>query len=361
MDPKLKLLILEDNPDDAALVQKLLHRSGMNFEAKVTANAREFLKALDEDGFDVVLADNALPQYNSIEALKVIKKRNPFIAFILVTGTVSEEFAVDVIQRGADDYILKTNLTRLPAAILKAAENKNVQKQKYLAEKEMLELNEQLRQLAAHLQNVREVEQIRIAREIHDELGQMLTAIKMDITSANKKMKESIYEAEKDLSKALEMVDNTVKAVRKISSELRPSILDDLGLVAALEWQSMEFEKRNNIRSVFFSSIADISIDSNIATVMYRIYQEALTNISRHSEATNVTAELMINDEQLILIISDNGKGFDPDTAKAKKHLGLVGMKERALMVNGKFAIKSTTGKGTTITISIPAGNKRRQ
>lgn len=356
MSSELKLLILEDDPSDATLIQAVLLRSGMKFQADVVTNETEFLAAIGNNGYDAVLADNALPQYSSMEALKLIRTINPHIAFILVTGTVSEEFAVNIIQQGADDYILKSNLTRLPAAIKKSVESKRMQTEKHLAEKEMQELNEQLRQLAAHLQNVREEEQTRIAQEIHDELGQMLTTIKMDIVSANKKMELSIADAKKELSKALETVDHTTKAVRRIASELRPSILDDLGLIAALDWQSKEFERRNNIKCTFSSAIPDIPIEGNVATVLYRIYQEALTNVARHAEATKVAAELTLHKDQLVLIISDNGKGFDPESAKAKKHLGLVGMKERALMINGEFVIKS--GKGTTITISIPFGKK---
>jgi len=113
MNTELKLLLLEDNPADAELIQKLLQRSGMQFDATVASDEKEFLKAMDEKKFDAVLADNALPQYSSIEALKLIRKKDPGVAFILVTGTVSEEFAVNIIQQGADDYILKTNLTHL--------------------------------------------------------------------------------------------------------------------------------------------------------------------------------------------------------------------------------------------------------
>src|SRR5260221_14036603 len=117
MDTGLKLLLLEDNPDDAELIQQLLKRSGMQFSAEVVSDEKEFLKALNTNNFDAVLADNALPQYSSMEALHMIKQKNPFTAFILVTGTVSEEFAVNIIRQGADDYILKTNLTRLSSAI----------------------------------------------------------------------------------------------------------------------------------------------------------------------------------------------------------------------------------------------------
>ncbi len=354
MDAQLKLLLLEDSPDDATLIQKLLQRSGIRFDAKVASDQEEFLTALDETDFDAVLADNALPQYSSLEALKLLKQKNPFVAFILVTGTVSEEFAVNILQLGADDYILKTNLVRLPAAINKAVENKMMQKEKQLAEKEMRELNEQLRSLTAHLQHVREEEQARIAREIHDELGQILTAIKMDVSSASRKITDSPEEAKIYLSQSLKMVDDTVKTVRRIASELRPGILEDFGLIAALEWQSQEFEKRNDILCNFSCPIAKLNIEKNISIGLYRIYQEALTNVARHSGANIVTSTFLKDGDNLILTISDNGNGFDPLEIKSKKTLGLLGMKERALIMKGELITQSIPGTGTTITVTIP-------
>ena len=354
MNDPLNLLLLEDNPADASLIEILLKRSGLHFASTIVSDEKDFLQALDKKGFDVVLADNALPQYNSLEALAVIKEKNPFIAFILVTGTVSEEFAVNIIQQGADDYILKTNLTRLPAAIGKAVENKKMQKAKQEAEKEMQDLNEQLRNLAAHIQNVREEEQTRIAREIHDELGQMLTTLKIDISFAESKMTASTEEAKKYLADARSLADNTLKTVRRIAADLRPSILDDMGLVAALEWQSHEFEKHNIVKVTFFSSQDDIELEKNVVTQLYRIYQEALTNIARHSGGDKVTTDLVIQQDQLILSVSDNGKGFDTEEIKAKKTLGLLGMSERALLMKGQLAISSVPGKGTTVTITVP-------
>lgn len=353
MDSELKLLLLEDDPFDADLIQKLLQRSGVRFRAKVVSDEKEFLKALDESSYDAVLADNALPQYSSLEALNIIKKTNPFIAFILVTGTVSEEFAVDIIQRGADDYILKTNLTRLSAALNKAIESKKMQKAKQAAEMEMKELNEELRCLTAHLQKVREEEKGRIAREIHDELGQMLTTIKMDVASADKRLGRSMSEIKGYLVRAIEKVDQTIMTVRRIATELRPGILDDLGLVAALEWQSTEFEKRHCIACKFFSNI-EIELEKDIATGFYRIYQEALTNISRHAEATEVNARLDCKEDKLILTIADNGKGFDAQDIKSKMTLGMLGMKERALIMKGELVTESAPGMGTTIVVTVP-------
>jgi two-component system, NarL family, sensor histidine kinase UhpB len=356
MENELKLLLLEDSPDDAEYIQQLLRRSGLKFSANVVSDEKEFLSALDDNSYDAVLADNALPQYSSLEALDMIQQRNPFTAFILVTGTVSEEFAVNIIQRGADDYILKTNLTRPSSAIKKAISTRKMQREKTLAEEGLLKLNEQLRGLTARMQEVREEEQARIAREIHDELGQMLTAVKMDISAANKKLaKVAVEDARVHLSDAMELVDSIIQSVRKIASELRPGVLDDLGLEAALEWQSQEFEKHNpEIKCDFSSRIDDIPIEKNIATGLYRIYQESLTNIARHSGATAMKATLLHSGNLLILTVTDNGKGFVPEEIKNKKTLGLVGMKERAILIGGELMIENQNGKGTKITVCVP-------
>jgi signal transduction histidine kinase len=356
MENVLKLLLLEDSPDDAEYIQQLLKRSGLKFSANVVSDEKEFLEALDNNNYDAVLADNALPQYSSLEALDMIQRSNPFTAFILVTGTVSEEFAVNIIQRGADDYILKTNLTRLSSAISKAIAARKMQREKMLAEEGLVKLNEQLRGLTARLQDVREEEQTRIAREIHDELGQMLTAVKMDISAANKKLsKVAVEDAKVHLSDAIGLVDSIIQSVRKIASELRPGVLDDLGLEAALEWQSLEFEKHNpDIKCDFSSTINDIPIEKNIATGLYRIYQESLTNIARHSGATAVKATLVRSGNLLILTVTDNGKGFVQEEIKNKKTLGLVGMKERAILIGGELVIEPQKGQGTKVTVSVP-------
>jgi two-component system sensor histidine kinase UhpB len=477
MDTEYKLLLLEDNPDDAALIRKLLERSGMQFSSILASDEKEFLKAIGENQFDAVLADNALPQYSSMEALKLIKEKNPDTAFILVTGTVSEEFAVNIIQQGADDYILKTNLTRLSAAINKAVENKRIQKEKETAEKniekekelsdsiinslpaifyfcdangnflrcnnnfesvsgysfeeiskmlpgdffepkkdhinkwiekvftrgyaeteaifktrdgekipyyftgsavrfedqicligigmdisarkhaekELRQLNSELRRLSAHLQNVREEEQTRIAREIHDELGQQITGLKMDLNWLKKKIASNTEPVaiQGKINSMNELLDKTVQTIRKIASELRPSILDDLGLYAALEWQSREFEKRFNIPVQFSSQVKELEVPPSVASGLFRIYQESLTNIARHAEAKNIIASLQVKGKDIILTITDDGKGFIANQDDNKKTLGLLGMKERALTIGGKLNIKSEPGKGTTVTIII--------
>jgi signal transduction histidine kinase len=355
VDRKLNILMLEDDAADAGLIQKLLQRAGLDFSATVVSDEKHFLSALDKEKFDLVLADNALPQYNSVEALNVVKSKDPFAGFILVTGTVSEEFAVEVIKQGADDYILKSNLTRLPAAINKVIVNRELQEEKNRAAKESVELNKQLRDLTAYLQNIREQEQIRLSREIHDEIGQLLTVLRFSILTIEKKIQRSPIEAKTAVTDALKILETTVVTVRRISAGLRPPVLDDLGLMAALEWQTMEVQKHANIHLSFQSTIpSNIDIEKNIATALFRIYQESLNNILKHADATHIVTTCSLENNEIILSVSDNGKGFDTSKIKTKKTLGLLGMKERVILLNGQFLLNSSPGMGTDITVKIP-------
>lgn len=222
------------------------------------------------------------------------------------------------------------------------------------AENELRQSHEQLRQLSSHLQTIREEERTGIAREIHDELGQQLTGLKMDVTWLGKKINgESEFVKEK-IDSIVSLIDDIIKTVRKISSDLRPGVLDDLGLVAALEWQSSEFQKRSGIKLTFHSEVEDIHPGKDVTTGVFRIYQEALTNIMRHASATQVTSSLEQTGNMLVLSIKDNGRGFNPATTAGKKTLGLIGMQERAFMMGGELEITSVDGKGTSLTLKVP-------
>ena len=212
-----------------------------------------------------------------------------------------------------------------------------------------------LRELSDHLLNIRETERTKIAREIHDELGQQLTILKMDLSWLNQKLKKCgdtpVLQKTGD---ALMVLNETIRSVRRIATELRPSMLDDLGLIEAMEWQSKEFEKRSGIRIIFESGISYLPVDNDAATSLFRIYQEALTNIARHANAKTVFSKLLLENERVILTIADDGAGFDMQTLAIKKTLGLLGMKERTLMMGGRFEINSRPGEGTTIIVTTP-------
>lgn len=233
--------------------------------------------------------------------------------------------------------------------------------EKIIAEEALKKSHEEFRELASHLEKVREMERTHIAREIHDELGQQLTGLKMDISWINRRLKTEDEAVLEKIHETIQLIDQTVKTVRRIATELRPSILDDLGLVAAMEWQSGEFEKRAEISSKFTSNVAVANVTPDIATGLFRIYQECLTNVLRHAGASEVVSNLDINGKELTLEIFDNGAGFIAEEIANKKTLGLLGMKERASLMGGTYEITSSPGTGTTIRILVPLLNNQHR
>ena len=227
------------------------------------------------------------------------------------------------------------------------------------AEKQLRDSREQLRALAAYLQSVREEERTRIAREVHDELGQTLTSLKMDLAWLDKKMSgasatDDLQQAEAKLKGLPEQVDAIIGTVRKIATELRPPILDDLGLEAAIEWQLQEFQSRTGTKCHFESRLRHTELDQERATAVFRIFQETLTNIARHAEATEVNVVLREERDRLILEVQDNGRGVAGRESSGSKSLGLLGMRERATMLDGEVNIIGRQGRGTTVGVCIP-------
>jgi PAS domain S-box-containing protein len=222
------------------------------------------------------------------------------------------------------------------------------------AEKELLVYTQEIKRLTAHLEQVREDERTRIAREVHDELGQQLTGLKMDASWLLKRISPEQVIIHEKLSGMLSLMDHTIKTIRRISSDLRPGILDDLGLVAALEWQSAEFEKQYEIGCVFKSEVGDLQTERQLATAVFRIYQEALTNVVRHARANRVESTFQRTSTGMVLTVRDNGRGFNDNEVKSKGTLGLIGMRERALMVGAELTIESKVGAGTIVKLKIP-------
>ena len=216
-----------------------------------------------------------------------------------------------------------------------------------------VKVENELRDFSIRIQNIREEERTNIAREIHDELGQQLTGLKMDLSWIHKKLDVDDIIVNEKISDALKIIDLTIQSVRRIATELRPSILDDLGLIAALEWQCEEFQNRFNINASFFSNVSFVAIEKDTATALFRICQESLTNVVRHSGANKTITTLHLEHGSLKLQISDNGIGFDLDKIKVKKTLGILGMRERANMINADYSI-SSNNTGTTILVIVP-------
>ena len=219
-------------------------------------------------------------------------------------------------------------------------------------EQELRASSEQSRNLAASLLSVREEERTRIAREIHDDLGQSLTAVKIDVAWLAKRLPQPDVPMLERIRSILELADSIIQSVRRISTELRPGILD-LGLAAALEWQLQEFQARTGIQCKLRLLTQEV-FAPDISTALFRILQETLTNIARHAGATQVEVVLQKQWDRLALRIRDNGRGFDPASPSRSGSLGLLGMRERAAMLGGGVMIASAPGKGTTVTAWMP-------
>jgi len=225
--------------------------------------------------------------------------------------------------------------------------------EQHLAEEKLKQSYESIRELTDHLHTVREEERMHIAREIHDELGQLLTVLKMDVAWLNKRLSPEPGPVKEKITDLLLLIDTTVKTVRRIASELRPSLLDDLGLIAAMEWHFEEFQKRSGIEGSSQLPDQEIPLPDSLKIGLFRIFQESLTNVARHSGAKNVAVELLKNENRLILTIRDDGIGFDTGESK-RKTLGLVGMRERAEVMGGEYCIEGEPGRGTTVRVSVP-------
>jgi two-component system sensor histidine kinase UhpB len=483
MQNEIRILILEHDEDDIALIEYELKKGGISYKAKIVETREDYGKALDEFNPDIILSDYSLPSFDGIHAFAMRQEKAPEIPFIFVSGAIGEENSVELIKSGVTDYVLKDKLYSLTLKLnraLKEAEEKKAKlatemklikgerllaeaqaiarignweinlindvhtwslemyniygietstvpsaelfvsrlhpedsgriaqgmemsfvtrqdaafnfrfihtngevrhgrsqwkfelddsgralrqygimqdiTEREMAEQEILSKNEELRLLSSHLQNIREDERKHIAREIHDELGQQLTALKMDIGWVMHKLTAIEKPVEAKLDYILKLSDEIINTVRRISSELRPAIIDDLGLLAALEWKCHDFEEKTDIPCRFVSSVRERKFDSDFGINVYRILQETLTNVSRHAEAKSVSVYLDENEQELTMEVRDDGKGIPEEKLNKGKTLGLVGMRERAKLLGGNLEISRITdnGQGTCTKLTLP-------
>ena len=222
------------------------------------------------------------------------------------------------------------------------------------AEEELADSREKLRSLSIHLQSVREKESKRIAREIHDELGQSLSALQMDLSGMENYLPEGDLLFSRKVQRMRRLIDTTIDSVHRISTELRPILLDDLGLTAAIEWQVQEFQSRTGMPCDACIDCKESAIDKDLATAVFRIFQETLTNVARHADATQVQVRLATKGNNLCLKVSDNGKGITPQEIHDAKSFGIMGIRERVNLWGGSVRILGKSRKGTTVDVLIP-------
>jgi PAS domain S-box-containing protein len=243
-------------------------------------------------------------------------------------------------------------------AILGIGMVENITERK-IAEQNLQDSLQRLKTLTSHLESVREEERTRVAREIHDDLGQALTGLKIQMASLRRQVEQQKQACSpEDLLEKIHamngQMEQTIKSVRRIATALRPAILDTLGLIPALEWQTREFQQRTNIKCRFFTNLDTLSLDPERTTAVFRIVQESLTNVFRHAKATRVKVQLVQQEDTLILTVQDNGVGIQATQPEAPPSFGLLGMRERAQLLDGDLQILSKPQKGTTIRLQLP-------
>lgn len=268
-------------------------------------------------------------------------------------------------QHVEDDIFLRKDGTPVPVAFVAtplfedgrivgavtAAQDISARKQ---ARQELLEARHRSQELSAHLQSVREEERTHIARELHDELGQMLTALKIDVSWLKGRIPAGESVLHDKIIGMKHLIDDTLDWVRHMSAELRPVMLDDLGLRAAIEWLLEGFSQRHTIDTELEATHGDWQIDSATSTAAFRIVQECLTNVARHADASEVSVKLIHHEDAIEVVVHDNGRGFDPAHKGTRQTFGLLGIRERADTLGGQCSITSAVGTGTTITVRLP-------
>jgi len=355
--PCVRLLHLEDSEPDHALVMAHLRRGGLRAEVLRVETRREFELALEQP-WDLVLSDYHLPGFTGVQALQIVQDRVaaglPPLPFILVSGQIGEETAVEAMRHGASDYLLKSHLSRLAPAVEQAIAAARVHRAKTAADAALHESRQRLSALAQHLQTSVEAERMAIAREIHDDIGGSLTALKFELDWIRRHAEQP--ELEQRASAALETVSSAIEASQRIMQNLRPTILEQ-GLVAALQWLSGRFAKRTGIECELRLSAAArspaLSLPVGVPLVAYRTVQEALTNVSKHAQASRVVVDLSVSGGVLSLEVSDNGRGLAAGDLAKSSSFGVRGLHERARTVGGWMELGSSAA-GTSLMLSVP-------
>ena len=366
--PPIRLLHLEDSEPDHVLALAYLERDGQVVHSRRVETRAEFAAALVEP-WDAVLSDYNLPGFTGLEALQMLRESGLPLPFILVSGLIGEDTAVEAMRNGASDYLLKDNLSRLAPALENAIAAGEGRRARQQADRDLALSRQRLSELAQHLQTSVEAERHAIAREIHDDVGGSLTALKFELDWLRRHVRvdpgaDDNAELQAHLGSALELVTHAIDSSQRIMQNLRPAILEQ-GLVAALQWMTSSFARRTGIACEFrtgrerdaqherLDPQQRLRLPAGVPLVAYRTAQEALTNASKHAQATKVVVDLSFSAGVLSLEISDNGRGLNTQELEKSGSFGIRGLHERASTVGGWVDLSSSAA-GTTLILSVP-------
>lgn len=347
----LCILHLEDSDLDHALLRRELGKQHEPIDLLRVETLDAFGAALDNRPFDIIIADYNLAGFTALQAWRLVQQKNQKIPFILLSGAIGEPAAVQAIRAGISDYLPKADLPKLRHVVQRAIEMHKVVLAKERADLELQQSQEQLARLTEHLQDTIEQERAAIAREIHDDIGGSLAAIRFDLSWLARHCPDD--ETRSHVTSATAMLQHAVEASQRIMRNLRPAILDQ-GLGAALQWLVQDFAARTRIETTLNQPTQLQTICQAIQLVAYRTAQEALTNIAKHAQCTRVKIEVSSDEQFLTLEISDNGVGASAEDLAKQQSFGLRGLRERAKTVGGWLDISSRPGCGLGLTLSVP-------
>ena len=384
---KPKILLVNDHPASLLALKTLLLSApeADAYEVVTATSGAEALREVLANHFAVILLDVSMPGMDGFETAEIIHThpRSAFVPIIFITAHYADEInKLKGYQRGAVDYLFtpiipkilqtkvavfvelaKKNLQLQHQTEQLAKLNIDLQEQRRLdlehinerkqAEEALRQSQEELRQLASYQERIKEDERKRIAREIHDELGQNLLALRIDISMLHARTGSTHPKLNRKVHSVLDHIDSTMKAMRAIINNLRPAVLD-LGLNAAIEWQVKEYQRRTGIECELVMQEEELMVDDNRATALFRILQESLNNVLRHAQATKARIELCKDKDRLHMKIADNGIGMFPGCRRKANSFGLVGIKERISTLGGELFIDTGQNRGTALTISLP-------
>lgn len=346
----LRVLHVEDSELDHLMIQALVQQAGVTAHWARVETLEAFESVLVQ-GWDAVVCDYQLPDTSGLEVLRRLRARDQVLPFVLVSGEIGEEVAVAAMKEGASDYLLKGRLARLGGALQQAVRAARAERSRRAADHALRESTRMLAELTAHLQERIEAERAALARELHDDVGSALTALKYELAGIHRHAAEPELRSRSE--RALETLTSAMEASRRLMADLRPPILEE-GLVAALQWLAQDFERRHGVHVLCEGLDRDGSLPAPLSLVAYRFVQEALQNVAKHAQASEVRLELHRGSGVLGVEVHDNGRGMIAGAADRPGHFGLRGLQERAASVGGWVDLSTRPGQGVQLVLSIP-------
>nr|WP_144327342.1 ATP-binding protein [Tepidimonas charontis] len=348
----LRLLHLEDNPIDHQLVLRALRRAEVEAQVLLVETLPAFQAALAPEAapVDAVLADYHLGGFSGMQAWEWLQASGRELPFILVSGAIGEATVADAMVRGVSDYVDKNQLSRLPHVLQRALELAQTRRAQAEAARELAASRQRLLELTEHLQTSIDRERADIAREIHDDIGGALAAVKLDLAWLARRLQDA--EALRHVHAALAMTEQALGASQRIMRNLRPAVLDQ-GLMPALDWLTRTFAERTGLQ-VQLRGRLQSPLAPRLEMVAYRTVQEALTNVLKHAQARRVIIDVSDLEGHLMVEIADDGRGARAEDLAKERSFGLLGLRERAQSVGGWLDVVTAPGQGMTLILSLP-------